>query len=114
VPKIDDVEKIGVCTAGNAEGRECWPNCPAGFTKTATGVCTKPRQTQKRDKFCPDGYSAGDGNCALVPGKEPERKPLGTAGECSDPEFSISHEGKCYPKCPAGYEMISPGSCKKI
>ena len=114
VPKIDDLEKVGVCTVGNAEGRECWPDCPEGFKKTATGVCTKAQEVAKRAKYCPEGYDQSGEMCTIKTGTAPERKPLKEVGVCQDPEFSIASDGKCYPKCPAGYEPDTPGTCKKI
>jgi len=114
VPKIDDVEKVGVCTVGNAEGRECWPECPEGFKKTATGVCTKAQEVAKREKYCPEGYDQSGEMCAVKMGTVPEKKALTEVGVCKDPEFSIASDGKCYPKCPAGYEPDTPGTCKKI
>ena len=114
VPKIDDVEKVGVCTVGNAEGRECWPDCPEGFKKTATGVCTKAQEVTKREKYCPEGYDQGADICTIKAGAAPEKKPLTEVGVCKDPEFSIASDGKCYPNCPVGYQPDTPGTCKKI
>ena len=114
VPKIDDIEKVGVCTVGNAEGRECWPDCPEGFKKTATGVCTKPQEVAKREKYCPEGYDQGDNACTIKTGTAPEKKTLKEVGVCKDPEFSIASDGKCYPNCPTGYQPDTPGTCKKI